>query len=173
MKSVTRSSGSASATGRISAGPTGGAPAAIGVDRRTGAVFVAGTSSSPAGPDYWTVAYSRSGSVLWRALYDGPTGADDVSTALTVDSERGVVYVTGSSSDRRQPAEAVGGTTVAYATSGQRLRVDVFHGGFQRSVYPLAIALDPGRGTVFVTGTAHPTDSDTSAAVTIAYPPAR
>lgn len=110
----------------------------IAVDGATGQVYVTG-SSVPAPrqkQDYRTVSYSADGAAVWTDRYDGPAGFYDRAAALVLDSDRGLLYVTGSSDSQRYINSAVDVATVAYRTSGQRVRVDRFTTRFPGSTTP-------------------------------------
>ena len=67
---------------------------AIAVDS-TGSVYVTGRSEGiRTGYDYATIAYNSTGAEQWVARYNGPGNAQDIATAIAVDSTRNV-YVTG------------------------------------------------------------------------------
>lgn len=150
-------------------------PVAVGVDTRSGAVFVTGSSSKPGegAVDYLTVSYTASGTVAWRQRFGASGDTFDEPTALVVDAKRGIVYVTGSNATGPGLADPAEMATVSYSTSGKQLRVD----RFQRTgdVYPLAMAVDLVRGQVAITGVTYAEVNEVglSDPITLSYPPAR
>ena len=148
-------------------------PAGLDVDSRTGSIVVAGfTANSDGAADYWTVAYSSAGEVLWRQRYDSADQEIDRPTAIAVDGKRGIVYVTGISDSSTALGDEETVATVAYSTSGQLLRVDRY--GVADTVNRVHdIAVDPIHGSVAVTGSTGPIYDDDSDLLTLAYPPAR
>jgi 6-phosphogluconolactonase (cycloisomerase 2 family) len=119
---------------------------AVGVDPTTGAVYVTGYSQD-ASSDYATVAYDAAGQQLWAVLYDGPAGGHDVPSSLAVDPVAGRVYVTGFSMN-----QSVDYATVAYSSSGNELWAARYDGPDSGYDAAAAVALDPGSGSLYVTG---------------------
>jgi hypothetical protein len=133
---------------------------AMAVDPSSGNIYVTGLSWGSSS-NYATVAYDRTGGVLWIAEYDGPTQSTDGANAVAVDPSSGNVYVTGYSRDALTDF-----ATVAYDDSGNLLWAARYDGpaGFQDSAK--AIAVDPTNGTVYVTGYSLGTTNDYA---TVAY----
>ncbi len=105
--------------------------------------------AGPAGPARGASAIS--GSQLWVNRYDGPEHSIDFARATAVSPDGGTVFVTGPS---------VGGAsedwdyaTVAYdAATGAQLWVSRYDGPVDGTDGPVAVAVSPSGGTVFVTG---------------------
>src|SRR5262249_51373332 len=91
-------------------------PHAIAVDS-SGNVFVTGLSRSapccPASGDYETIAYSKTGEVLWENRYNAPDNLISSPSAIAVDHD-GNVIVTGYSNRSDGPSEYV---TIKYSSS--------------------------------------------------------
>ena len=140
---------------------------AVAVSPGGAAVFVTGLSGRGTGEsDYATVAYSAaSGRQLWVSRYNGPASGLDGAKAVAVSPAGGTVFVTGTS-DGRTPGEYA---TVAYrAATGRQLWVRRYNGP-GRSIYGAsAVAVSPGGGRVFVTGTSAGRAADSDYA-TVAY----
>jgi outer membrane protein assembly factor BamB len=119
-----------------------------------GTVFVTGytdTSSTTAGYDYTTIAYSAAtGAQLWLARYNGPGNFTDEAYSVAVSPSGSTVYVTGFSYGC-----GCGGldyATVAYnAATGAQLWVSRYDGA-GRANNAFSVAVSPTTGTVFVTG---------------------
>jgi WD40 repeat protein len=119
------------------ASPTGRTVFVTGSSHRTASVF-----------DYATLAYNAdTGKQLWAARYNGPTNRQDMARALAVSPDGRTVFVTGQSLAKGRNNFA----TVAYnAGTGKQLwvsRYSSFGGGV-----PNSMAVTPGGGRVFVTG---------------------
>lgn len=93
-----------------------GAPSALGVDRG-GNIYVTGASGGGGYSDFLTVKYSKEGSQLWTARYDGAAHAYDVSDDLCVDTS-GNVYVTGTSQE--SPGSPFHISTIKYSPQGNQ-----------------------------------------------------
>ena len=119
-----------------------------------GTLFVTGytdTSSTSAGYDYTTIAYSAAtGAQLWLARYNGPGNFTDEAYSVAVSPSGSTVYVTGFSYGC-----GCGGldyATVAYnAATGAQLWVSRYDGA-GRANNAFSVAVSPTTGTVFVTG---------------------
>lgn len=126
-------------------------PADVAIDPSSGNVYVTIASALPdsdGNADYLTLAYSRGGSLLWQARYDGPSSTDDGPVAVAVDPTTGTVYVTGFSGLNR-PDYA----TIAYSPTGRQLwvaRYDGPAGGLADRAH--ALTVDAATGNVYVTG---------------------
>jgi len=144
---------------------------AIAVDEKSGHVYVTGgsfgssTYTGGSGFDYATLAYDAEGKQLWLARYNGTGNGDDMASSIAVRHESGTVYVTG---------ESWGGptdfdyATVAYNPhNGEQLVVQRFSGPSRDSA--TAIAVDPERDSVYVTGTSEDPVTGGQSTVTIAY----
>jgi hypothetical protein len=112
-----------------------------------GNVYVTGQSISKRGYDYATIKYNSAGQQQWVADYDGPGNADDIASALAIDSS-GNVYVTG------QTAISSGNNdyaTIKYNSAGQQQWVARYNGPGNGEDHASAIAVDDS-GNVYVTG---------------------
>ncbi len=149
-----------------------GRSSAMDVDSRSGTVFVSRRLEAASGDgDIETRGYAATtGAPRWRQRYAGPAHSDDFSGVLTVDSKRGVLYVTGSTYGSGLPENGAA-ITVAYSVSGQQLRVDTYAG--ENGVRPAGAAVDPIRGLLAVTGTHYVGLAGSDDVSTLAYPPAR
>jgi WD40 repeat protein len=123
-------------------------------------VFVTGssnrlTSGGDYGIDYATVAYSATtGAQLWVKRYNGPANDYDAAEALALSPGGGTVVITGTSAGTSAGATSLDYATVAYRTrTGARLWVKRYNGPGNDLDGAAALALSPGGGTVFVTGT--------------------
>jgi hypothetical protein len=128
------------------------AATAVAASPAGGAVFVTGASwGLISGPDYATVAYDAvTGAQLWASRYEGPEGGDQAA-AVAVSPGGRAVFVTGKSAGTGGFFDYV---TVAYdAATGARLWVRRYDGPGHRKDVASAVAVSPGGGTVFVTGT--------------------
>jgi len=117
------------------------------------AVYVTGytgTSSTTAGYDYTTIAYSAAtGAQLWLARYNGPGNFTDEAYSVAVSPSGGTVYVTGESAGTGDGWDCA---TVAYdAATGAQLWVERYDGAGLGSK-AFSVAVSPTAGTVFVTG---------------------
>ena len=118
-------------------------------------VYVTGTSDG--GPatdqDYATVAYdAATGARLWVARYNGPGNGYDSAASVAVSPGGSMVFVTGGSQARFSAYYS----TVAYrALTGAQLWVRRYSGA-GKSAIASSVAVNPGGGTVYVTGVASP-----------------
>lgn len=129
-----------------------------------GNIYVTGESElSGSGRDYFTVAYTPSGAILWEARYDGPGNDNDYATAITSDLN-GNIYVTGHSMGIGTLNDI---STIALDSTGNQLWVARYNGpgNFVDVGYDLAV--DPF-GNVLVTGLSFGSGTDFDS-VTIAY----
>jgi hypothetical protein len=125
----------------------------VAVSRAGGAVFVTGASAGKtSGSDYATVAYrAGTGARLWASRYNGPASGEDGASSLAASPGGGVVFVTGRSTGATSGGDYA---TVAYrASTGARLWVSRYNGPASRDDSASSLAVGPGGGTVFVTGT--------------------
>ena len=115
-------------------------------------VFVTKAVHATGGADYSTAAFdAATGRQLWVSRYNGRADGTDRPVALAVSPGGGTVYVTGFSRGRTTGLDYA---TLAYAAAtGRQLWVSRFNGHGRGGDYPAAIAVSPGGGTVFVTGT--------------------
>lgn len=151
-------------------GPAGDDDLASGlaVDPNTGNVYVTGGSKDlTTGFDYATVAYSRAGTQLWVARYNGLADGDDVANAVTVDSGTGRVYVTGQIAAVPFGADFA---TLAYTAAGAQLGVARYDGPASEYDAATEIAVDSTNGNIYVAGIS---TGDTSGAdyLIVAYGP--
>ena len=102
------------------------------------------------GRDYATVAYNAAtGAQRWARRYNGPANGDDSASTLSVSPGGADVFVTGLS----RGASGSDYATVAYnAATGARRWVRVTTAPATRDG-GRSLAVSPGGGTVFVTGT--------------------
>jgi hypothetical protein len=116
-------------------------------------VYVTGSSDAPNGQsNYATVAYNAAtGAQLWVDRYNGPANGYDGAWSVAVSPGGGTVYVTGSSD---APNGQSNYATVAYnAATGAQLWVHRYNGPANGYDGAWSVAVSPGGGTVFVTGT--------------------
>ncbi len=113
-----------------------------------GNIYVTGYAKEAASGnyDYVTLKYDSSGTLLWRAVYDG-TDQDDQGRALAVDA-CGNVYVTGSSKGNGSGWDYV---TVKYDNNGNQLWAARYNGTANKDDYASALVVSTN-GDVFVTG---------------------
>jgi WD40 repeat protein len=118
-------------------------------------VFVTGSSSTSQGApgDYATVAYNAAtGRQLWVARDSGPGNRSGSATSVAVSPDGATVFVTGYS-DRLQGDRADDYATIAYqAATGARLWVKRYNGPGNLDDGAFSVAVSPGGGRVFVTG---------------------
>src|SRR5215467_12178863 len=102
--------------------------------------------------DFSTAAFdTATGKLLWARRYNGRANGDDRPVALAVRPGGGAVFVTGSSKGRTSRFDYA---TVAYAAAtGRQLWVSRYNGRGRSTDTPVAIAVSPRDGAVFVTGT--------------------
>jgi uncharacterized delta-60 repeat protein len=118
---------------------------------KSGNVYVAGFSrSSVSGYDFLTVKYDPSGVLQWASRYDGPSGGDDIVSAIATDAA-GNVYVTGYSYDSSGATSEF--ATVKYDPAGGQAWVGRYAGLLESNNFAFALAVS-NSGDVFVTGTA-------------------
>ena len=128
-------------------------PAAVAAGPSGQTVFVTGFSyGRRTGADYATVAYrAATGAPLWARRYNGPANGFDRAFALAVSPDGRTVYVTGNSAGKGTGRDV---TTVAYrAATGVRLWLKRYSGPGRGFDGARAIAVSPGGGRVYVTGT--------------------
>lgn len=126
--------------------------AASAVDQ-LGNVYVTGKSRTESGNDFLTVKYSPTGQELWRAMYSGPGGDEDIPRAITVDAA-GNVYVTGMSGAESVTTYGnpfVDYVTIKYNSTGLREWVARYSHNENSVDIPSAIAADDAGG-VYVAG---------------------
>ena len=142
-------------------------PSAIAVDS-TGNVFVTGLSFDapccPVSTAYATIAYSKTGELLWENRCNGPDNVYSSPHSIAVD-RAGNVFVTGYSWGSDDYAYY---TTIKYSSAGATLWVRrfTFPSYDDALAGPLSVA---SNGNVFVTGTVHDPDSGTRDIATVAY----
>jgi WD40 repeat protein len=115
-------------------------------------VFVTGAATDTTGfYNYVTIAYQAStGARLWVSPYNGPGSADDTATALGVNPDGTILFVTGRSVGSSGTYDYA---TVAYrASTGDRLWISRFNGAGSGYDVATALGVSPDGGMVFVTG---------------------
>ena len=131
-----------------------------------GTVYVTGSSvGSTSQYDYATVAYNAAtGAQRWVKRYNGPRNGADFATSLAVGPGGGTVYVTGSSVGSTSQYDYA---TVAYnAATGAQRWVKRYNGPRNGADFATSLAVGPGGGTVYVTGSSSGKDDDYA---TVAY----
>jgi len=111
-------------------------------------IYIAGTTQSPASPDYLIIKYNPQGEQLWVNYYNGPDyHSEDYASAITLD-RLGNIYVTGRSKGAISHFDYA---TVKYNSNGEEqwvIRYDSPANGFDR---PVAVCVDQ-QNNVVVTG---------------------
>jgi DNA-binding beta-propeller fold protein YncE len=140
-----------------SSGFDGAASVAVSPSGRT--VFVTGTSNrgrkGNSNLDYATVAYrAATGARLWVSRYNGPRDGNDSAAAVVPSPDGRMVFVTGSSAQRKGPLRNGDYATVAYrAATGARVWARRYDGPGNRDDSAAAVVPSTDGRTVFVTGT--------------------
>ncbi|MBI5773448.1 MAG: cadherin domain-containing protein, partial [Verrucomicrobia bacterium] len=130
--------------------PNGNSDVAYGIAAGGGNVYVTGESAGGGtGGDYYTVAYSSAGGLLWSNRYNGPGNSTDSARAIKTDGA-GNVYVTGFSRSSTTAASE-DYATVAYSSAGMPLWTNRFNGTGNLTDQALALAVDTN-ANVYVTG---------------------
>lgn len=124
---------------------------AIWVDA-AGNVYVTGFSYGGSGAllDYTTVKYSPSGTELWVARYNGPSGKDDNAISLSLDGA-GNVYVTGYSFQTNKGNDML---TIKYNNSGVQQWTARYDGPSSSDDIANEIKVDIN-GNAYITGSSH------------------
>jgi outer membrane protein assembly factor BamB len=145
-----------SAAGASGAGGPGAAATAAQVAR----AHSAGTSHGPARP----------GARLWIARYNGPHNSDDDASSMAVSRDGKTVFVTGTS-EKALAGDGPGDyATVAYRTAtGARLWVSRYNGPGDSFDQAASVAVSPGGGRVFVTGSSNTRQGGPGDYATVAY----
>lgn len=147
----------------------------VAVNQQTGEIYVTGNWGQLRDVylnNYATIAYSATGQQLWVDQYTGARwNSYDTAAALAFDPDRGLLYVTGSSTspDFRRRSDLV---TIAYRTTGERVRVDRYATGHNGESFPTDIVVNPRTGAVVLTGHTSSSERQLTVAVTLAYPAA-
>lgn len=144
-------------------------PSALAVDPVTGTVYVAGfTGASPTTrARVLTVAYRPTGELEWVARYDGAPAHSTSAVGLAV-VPGGNVYVTARLSSQNDRNSRY--LTLGYSAAGDSLWADVYGTAGNAVNDAAGIAVDPGSGTVYVTGTSlQQQGSEDSRVATVAY----
>jgi WD40 repeat protein len=121
-------------------------------DGRT--VFVTGSTDSPSGLTFATIAYNAAtGTQLWFARYQDPYNLNDYATSLAVSPDGATVYVTGVSGGESDGVSSYDYATIAYnAATGNPLWVARYNGPGNGDDKASSVVVSPSGGTVFVTG---------------------
>jgi uncharacterized delta-60 repeat protein len=122
-------------------------PGDIAVDASGNVYVTGGSTGSGTEDDYATIKYNTAGVQQWAARYNGPAGADDNATALTLDMD-GNVYVTGGSTGTGSFQDYA---TVKYDAAGVQQWVARYNGPGNNSDISTDIAVS-ANGNVYVTG---------------------
>ena len=140
-------------------------PAQVATDSTNGDVYVAGTQRTASnGSLDVLVGYSSTGSQLWSRTYDD--GVAGFTRALTTDTSNHRIYVSGERTN--SSGDTVTMTRAVSATGTLEWNATLSSGVTNGSADPAALAADPGRGQVYLTGTE--SNSDGGATVfTAAY----
>jgi WD40 repeat protein len=157
-------------------GPSSGynAAASVAVSPRGRTVFVTGASNRgrkrSSNLDYATVAYrAATGAQVWVRRYNGPRNGDDSAEAVVPSPDGRMVFVTGSSAQRKGRLQNGDYATVAYrAATGAQVWVRRYNGPGNRDDLAAAVVPSPDGRTVFVTGTSNGVHSHEDWA-TVAY----
>jgi hypothetical protein len=141
---------------------------ALGVSPDGSMVFVTGSATADAFPDYETIAYdAATGTELWVSRYTGPGDVWDDANALGISPDGSMVFVTGSSYG--QGFTSADYATVAYeAATGEELWVSRYNGPGSNTDSAHSLGVSPDGSTVFVTGYSYGAAFDAGYA-TLAY----
>ncbi|MBK6526608.1 MAG: hypothetical protein IPG07_14325 [Crocinitomicaceae bacterium] len=124
---------------------------ALDVDQTSGNVFVTGRSKSIASSeDYYTMAYSPAGAVLWSDRYSSAGLGFDEGADIVLGAS-GNLYVTGYSNNLGSNNDY---TTLKYDLSGNLIWETSFDGPSSLSDQAVRMKLDPLEN-IFVTGKSH------------------
>lgn len=140
----------------------------VGVAIDSGRVYVAGSSRN-AGSEgaIVTVAYSMTGRQLWTTSYAPADAYAYTADDIAVDSRTHTVLVLGTR------GSGIGSNgdfvTLAYTPTGQQRWVTSYASGADGDDLPVALAVDPRRGTVYVAGSSDRPDFLGFEFTTIAY----
>jgi outer membrane protein assembly factor BamB len=135
------------------------AAASVAVSPSGRTVFVTGTSNrgrkGNSNLDYATVAYrAATGARLWVSRYNGPPDGNDSAAAVVPSPDGRMVFVTGSSAQRKGRLRNGDYATVAYrAATGARVWARRYNGPGNRDDSAAAVVPSTDGRTVFVTGT--------------------
>jgi hypothetical protein len=116
----------------------------------SGNVYVTGWSQGVnTGSQFVTIKYNGAGVQQWMARYTGPCGfCNETAVAIAVDAASNV-YVTGGSPNLDYNFDYA---TVKYNNAGVQQWVARYNGPGKGYDVPAALAVDPARGDVYVTG---------------------
>ncbi len=124
---------------------------ALDVDQTSGNIFVTGRSKSIASSeDYYTIAYSPAGAVLWSDRFSSAGLGFDEGADIALGAS-GNLYVTGYSYNAGSNNDY---TTLKYNLSGNLIWETSFDGPSSLSDQALKMKLDPSEN-IFVTGKSH------------------
>ena len=110
------------------------------------------------------------GTQLWVKRYNGPGNSDDDASSVAVSPGGTTVFVTGSSAKAGAGAGPGDYATIAYsAATGARLWVKRYNGPGNSFDQASSVAVGPGGGRVFVTGSSSTRQGGPSDYATVAY----
>ena len=113
-----------------------------------GNVYITGVSANNNGDlDIITIAYSATGTELWKQTFNGTGNDDDNGKAIAIDAT-GNVYVAGYTFSK---GTMEGMVLIKYNTSGSQMWIKTYDGSMDSADQASAIALD-AQGNVFITG---------------------
>jgi hypothetical protein len=119
------------------------------------------TMQSGTDMDIITCAYDTEGTVLWRAIYDGPKGMDDWGGYITTDPINGNIYITGWSRNAgAYPTANDDMITIAYDTSGNQLWEARGVSPVDRDCGGSDITVNPVNGNILVGGAIYGAGTD-------------
>jgi DNA-binding beta-propeller fold protein YncE len=154
-------------TQRYNQGTRNAGAAALAVGPGGSTVYVTGASHSSHGQDATTLAYAAAtGTRLWTAQYDGPSGTGNSPMSMAVSPDGSRVFVTGQT--KTTTAQFVYSTQAYHAASGARIWAKTYGGpaGFGLAQ---SVVVNPAGSRVFVTGYTGSTTPLSTEYATLAY----